>query len=175
MHCVWQCYHILPWPTLPRWTPSAACRLWDFGAEQVVRRVLAEPSVRAHFLSKSHRTRLDESTFWGSPQFAQLNKDCARVFDSSSLDAVVFSIGGDGVNIQNWGSRTATVIALKLEDLPEHLVQKGLAVAPLFIIEGPQEPSNLRHVYERVVPFLCKHAPSSDNKGASIRPTAVAL
>jgi hypothetical protein len=141
------------------------CRLWTFGVEATIRRLLADPEIRSFFLSKAHRTTGDSATFWGSPQFAQLNKDCAGVFDSLVRHAVLFSIGGDGVNIVNWGSRTATVIALKLEDLPDHLVQKGLAVAPLFVIEGPQEPSNLEHVYALAVPYFKEHAPSPNHRG----------
>ena len=156
-------------------TPGTLCRLWCFKPEDTLRRLLADPDVRAHVLSPSHRTTSDGSTFWGSPQFRQLNQDCAGVFDSALLNAVLVSIGGDGVNIVNWGSRTATVIALKLEDLPEHLVQKGLAVAPLIVIEGPQEPSNLDFVYDLVVPFFQHHAPSADHKGAILFPSRQVL
>jgi hypothetical protein len=148
-------------------THCGTCRLWSFNPEDTLRRLLANPQVRAHVLSPSHRTTADASTFWGSPQFKQLNQDCAGVFDDPRLTAVLLSIGGDGVNIVNWGSRTATIIALKLEDLPEHLVQKGLAVAPLIVIEGPQEPSNLDFVYDLVVPFFSKHAPSKNHRGVT--------
>ena len=136
--------------------------MWDFRVGEVVRGLLSDPEVRMHYLSKAHRTTGDDMTFWGSEQFRQLNADCAGVFDDELLHAVLVSIGGDGVNIQNWGSRTATVIGLKLEDLPPHLVQKGLAVAPLFIIEGPKEPAVLQNVYKLVVDFFAKHAPSTD-------------
>ena len=120
---------------------TAGCGALAFGAEEVIRRLRVNPAVRAHVLSMQHRTRRDRSTFWGSSLFWQLNKDCAGAFTDASLDAALFSIGGDGVNTRNWGTRKATVIALKLEDLPKDLVQMGLAASPLFIIEGPQKPA----------------------------------
>ena len=132
----------------------------------MIRRLLSDPQVRAHYLSRAHRSTDDDGTFWGSRQFKQLDKDCAGVFQYAGMDAVLLSIGGDGVNIVNRGSRTATVIALKLEDLPDYLVQKGAAVAPLFVIEGPQEPANLKYVYQRAVKFFCEHAPSTNGTSA---------
>lgn len=79
---------------------------------------------------------------------------------------MLVSLGGDGVQLLNWGSRTATVIALKCEDLPPHLIQTGRAVSPLIVIEGPSEPSTLNHVLQNTAAFLEQHAPSSNGLGA---------
>ena len=70
------------------------------------------------------------------------------------------------MDLLNWGKRTATVIGLKLEDLPPHLVQTGEAVAPLIVIEGPNEPANMQYVNDLVVEFFLDYVPSQDRTGA---------
>jgi hypothetical protein len=101
-----------------------------------------------------------------------LDADCAGALTNSDILTVLLTLGGDGVQLVNWGSRTATVIGLKCEDLPPDLVQKGLAVKPLLVIEGPQEPSVLNHALQAAADFFTEHAPSSDGSGAKRFPLA---
>ena len=131
-----------------------------------MRRLAANPKLLEHIESQQHRTTTDTETFWGSQQFKNLDADSAGALTSAEWRTVLFSLGGDGVDLVNWGNRTATVLGLKLEDLPSHRVQTGAAVAPLIVIEGPKEPSNMRHVNDLVVDVFEKYAPSSDGMSA---------
>lgn len=137
--------------------------MWFFGVGETLKKILSDPQLRKHALSREHRTTDDSETFWGSDQYKELNKDTAGAAAGSS---VLMSIGGDGLDLNNWGRRTATVWGLKIEDLPAELVQKGSAVAPLVIVEGPQEPANVQPVNELIVAFFKKHQPSADNESA---------
>jgi hypothetical protein len=114
----------------------------------------------------------DRATFWGSDAFKQLDTDCAHALSSKGTKSVVLSIGGDGVQLLNWGSRTATVVGLKCEDLPPHLALKGKAVRPLLVMEGPQEPSVLNHALQPAADFFVKHAPSHTGTGAGSKPSS---
>jgi hypothetical protein len=100
-----------------------------------------------------------------------LDADCAGALSNSAILTILLTLGGDGVQLVNWGSRTATVIGVKCEDLPPDLVQKGLAVKQLLVIEGPQELSVLNHALQAVADFLKQHAPSSDGSDAECFPT----
>jgi hypothetical protein len=121
-------------------------------------------------LLKKGRSTADRSTFWGSDAFKQLDADCAHALSKDGTNSVVLTIGGDGVQLLNWGSRTATVVGLKCEGLPPHLALKGMAVRPLLVMEGPQEPSVLNHALQPAADFFVKHAPSSDGTGAGHKP-----
>lgn len=72
---------------------------------------------------------------------------------------LMLSLGGDGVQLLNLGSRTATVIGLKCEDLRRDLVQKAFAVVLIMVIEGRQEPSILKHALGRLAAVSVEHAP----------------
>lgn len=155
--------------TLPVASDTVApegCSVWNFGVGEALQFLLSKPVLRKHILAKEHRTMDDPGTFWGSQQLKQLNEACGGVFTDESRHAVLLSLGGDGVDIVNWGKRTCTLIGLKLEDLPAEWVQKGEAVAPLFVVEGPNEPLNLKPLSNLVVDFFTKHAPSSDGLSA---------
>ena len=141
------------------------CRMWDFGLEQAITKFLDDPVLRENMKNKEHRTIDDPASFYGSPQFQQLDQDCAGALTSNNVLTMLIGIGGDGVQLLNWGNRTATVVALKCEDQPPHIVQTGRAVAPLFVIEGPTEPSELNHVFRSTVDKLIQYAPSSDGTG----------
>lgn len=146
---------------------SLVCSMWDLGIKRVVQNFLEDPEIRALVKLKEHRTTGDAQTFYGSQHFKDLDEDCAGALTSDAVSSMLISIGGDGVQLLNWGTRTATVIAVKLEDLPTHMVQTGRAVAPLIIIEGPDEPSNLNHILRQTVDDLLWHAPSYDGEGVS--------
>lgn len=133
--------------------------MWYLGPEAAIRKFLSDPVIREHLENQEHRTTEDEESFWGSKAFQELNAACGGVLTQKAIKSIIISIGGDGVQLLNWGSRTATVIAIKCEDLPPHLVQTGHAVAPLLIIEGPHEPQNLNPVLGQTVDFLLKHSP----------------
>lgn len=145
-----------------------SCRYWDLGIHNALAKFLEDPEIREHIKSRAHRTTDDHCTYFGSPSFATLNSDCAGILTQVDAPAntMLVSLGGDGVQLLNWGARTATVIALKCEDLPPHLIQTGRAVSPLIIIEGPSEPSTLNHVLQNTASFLVDHAPSSAGQGA---------
>jgi hypothetical protein len=128
-------------------------------------------------LHKKTRTTADQATFWGSDAYRQLDADCGHSLSKDGVHSIILTIGGDGVQLLNWGSRTATVVGIKCEDLPSHLVQKGKAVKPLLVMEGPQEPSILNHAMVGVAEFFVKHVPSSNGTGAnrkSLSPCVVA-
>lgn len=139
--------------------------MWDFGIERALASLLEDADIRALVKNQEHRTTDEPSTFYGSPHFRQLDADCAGALTNRCVRTILLSLGGDGVQLLNWGKRTATVIAAKCEDMPQHLVQTGRAVTPLLIIEGPDEPSHLNHILMRTVDFLVRHAPSSDGTG----------
>jgi hypothetical protein len=132
-----------------------------------LQRLLADPVTGSHILSRSAQTTDDPSTFHGSEAFKQLDADCAGALTREDIHSVLLSIGGDGVQLLNWGCRTATVIGLKCEGLPPALVQKGIAIKPLVVIEGPQEPSVLNHVLQGAASFFLEHAPSTNGKGVN--------
>jgi hypothetical protein len=98
--------------------------------------------------------------------FQLLDADCAGALTREEVPTVLLSLGGDGVQLLNWGSWTATVVGIKCEDLPPELVQKGMAVEPLLVIEGHQEPSVLNHALKGAAQFLLSHAPSTTGGGA---------
>lgn len=123
--------------------------------------------------SQAHRTTDDKETFWGSPAFQELNAACGGVLTNNTIRSIIISIGGDGVQLLNWGSRTGTVLAIKCEDLPPHLAHTGLAVAPLIVIEGPHEPSILNHVLKGTVDFLLEHSPVPSQAGDGMAPSSV--
>jgi hypothetical protein len=148
-------------------TLLASCRFWYFGVDQCLRRLLADPVTGPHILSKTARTPDDPSTFHGSEAFRLLDADCAGALTRRDIHTVLLSIGGDGVQLLNWGCRTATVIGMKCEDLPPELVQKGVAIKPLMVIEGPQEPSVLNHALQGAASFFVEHAPSTNGKGVN--------
>jgi hypothetical protein len=141
-------------------------RFWSFGIDQCVRRLLADPATAPHILSKRARTTSDAASFYGSEAFQLLDADCAGALTREEVPTVLLSLGGDGVQLLNWGSRTATVVGIKCEDLPPELVQKGMAVKPLLVIEGHQEPSVLNHALKGAAQFLLSHAPSTTGEGA---------
>lgn len=147
---------------------DTACRYWDLGIHNAIAKFLEDPEIREHIKSRAHRTTDDPASFFGSPHFKELNEDCAGILTQvdAAANTMLVSLGGDGVQLLNWGARTATVIALKCEDLPPHLSQTGRAVSPLIIIEGPTEPSNLNHVLKNTASFLVQHAPSVNGRGA---------
>jgi hypothetical protein len=138
------------------------------GMERVVNRLLSNPDIRASVCSREHRTFRDPQSFWGSPQFKQLDDDCAGALTRADVNTLLLSIGGDGVQLLNWGTRTATVFAVKCEDLPGHLVQKGLAATPLMIVEGVQESAVLNHLLQGVAEFFRKHASLTNGQGTSV-------
>jgi hypothetical protein len=141
------------------------CRAWNFGVDRCLRRLLSDPDILEDVRKRSARTTQDSATFYGSPQYKQLNTDCAGALQDPKYLTLLLSIGGDGVQLLNWGCRTATVIGLKCEDLRPERIQTGRAVVPLMVIEGPQEPSVLNHALEETAAFFLKHCPSSDGKG----------
>lgn len=138
------------------------------GIHNALAKFLEDPEIRNHIKSRAHRTTDDPSTFFGSQHFKDLDEDCCGILTQADAAAhtILVGLGGDGVQLLNWGARTATVIALKCEDLPPHLIQTGRAASPLLIIEGPSEPSNLNHVLQHTVGFLVQHAPPSPGEGA---------
>jgi hypothetical protein len=142
-------------------------RFWYFGVEQCLDRLMADPVTAKHILARSARTTTDVGSFFLSKAYRLLDGDCAGALSNSNVITVLLTLGGDGVQLVNWGSRTATVIGLKCEDLPPDLVQRGQAVKPLLVIEGPQEPSVLNHALQPVAEFLHQHAPSQDGIGIS--------
>lgn len=147
--------------------------MWDLGIERAMGQFLEDPEIRKCLKDKLHRTTDDPGTFYGSPAYKDLDEDCAGALTMHHVLTMLISIGGDGVQLLNWGKRTATVIALKCEDLPIHLVQTARAVAPLIIIEGPTEPGNLNSILQRTVDFLCEHAPSRTTEGK--QPNAIVI
>lgn len=146
--------------------PEPQKRMWYFGVEQSLQRLLSDPVVREHIKNGTARKRAEGSSMYSSDAFKQLDSDCAGALTKDGVTSLLLSLGGDGVQLLNWGSRTATVIGLKCEDLPSELVQKGIAVLPLVVIEGKQEPAVLSHGLAAVAEFFLKHAPSSNRKGA---------
>jgi hypothetical protein len=149
------------------------CRMWCFGVGEALQRLVANPEVLHHLKARTARTDKELGTFFNSPQYRQLNWDTGGALDNHELITVLLSIGGDGVQLLNWGNRTATVIGLKCEDLPPNLVQKGLAVMPLIVVEGVQEPAVLNHVLEPVADFFVKHAPFRNEKGGTLPKSTV--
>lgn len=147
------------------------CRMWYFDVESSLRRLLSDPEVRHHIQQRTARRHGDPSSFFASEAFRMLDDDCAHALTDEQVLSIVLSLGGDGVQLLNWGARTATVIGLKCEDLPPHLVQTGRAVLPLAVVEGPQEPAVLKHILAPAAQFFLKHAPSSNRKGARSRLT----
>lgn len=141
--------------------------MWDLGIESAMAKFLEDPEIRQCIKDKLHRTTADPQTYYGSQAFKNLNDDCAGALMMHNVLTMLISIGGDGVQLLNWGKRTATVIAVKCEDLPMHIVQTARAVAPLIIIEGPTEPGTLDHILKHTVDFLCDHAPSRTTGSAS--------
>lgn len=139
--------------------------MWDLGIERAMKKFLEDPEIRQCIKEKLHRTVNDPSSFYGSPAFKDLNDDCAGALMMANVLTMLISIGGDGVQLLNWGTRTATVISMKCEDLPMHLVQTGRAVTPIIIIEGPTEPATLDHILRGTADFLGAHAPSHTPNG----------
>jgi hypothetical protein len=142
-----------------------AHRYWYFGVEQCIDRLMADPATGKHILLRSARSTPDTGSYFNSPAYKMLNEDCAGALSQSNICTVLLTLGGDGVQLVNWGSRTATVVGLKCEDMPPELAQKGQAVKPLLVIEGPQEPSVLNHALQAVAKFFHQHAPSSNGSG----------
>jgi hypothetical protein len=155
----------LPWSE-PRLKQVCICRAWYFGVQRCLRRLLSDPDNLEDVCNRSARTTNDSATFYGSPQYKQLNIDCGGALDNKKYLTLLLSLGGDGVQLLNWGCRTATVIGLKCEDLCPERVQSGRAVVPLMVIEGPQEPSVLNHALAKAAAFFLQHCPSSDGKGS---------
>lgn len=148
--------------------------MWDLGIERAITSFLEDENVRSMVKSKAHRTTDDGATFYGSTHFKQLDQDCAGALTKEGVNTLLLSAGGDGVQLLNWGKRTATVIAVKNEDLPIHMIQSGRAVCPILVIEGPDEPSILNHILRRTVDFLVQHAPSSNGAGVCLAKTLFA-
>jgi hypothetical protein len=116
---------------LIRMTWLCSHRYWDFGVQQCLDRLMADPLTARSILARSSRSTPDAGSFFSSPEYKLLDADCAGALSNSAILTVLLTLGGDGVQLVNWGSRTATVIGVKFEDLPPDLVQKGLAVKPL--------------------------------------------
>lgn len=142
--------------------------MWILGPEEAINKFLNDPDLRRAIESQEHRTTDDRETFWGSPAFQELNAACGGKLTDKTVKSIIISVGGDGVQLLNWGTRTATVIAVKCDDLPPHLAHTGLAVAPLIVIEGPHEPSNLNPVLKETVDFLLKHSPVPSAAGDGV-------
>ena len=135
------------------------CRLWFFSPLLFINRLMADPKLAPHLYKQRHRTYNDDQSFWGSPAFQHLNSALGgRLTQTDSpFKTLVFGIGIDGVQLLNWGSRTATVVGLKCEDLPPSLAFKNSATFPVMIIEGKQEPHVMNHALQLVIDFFKKH------------------
>jgi hypothetical protein len=129
--------------------------LW---AGNAIRPFFGHPKLAPHLINQLHRTTDDPQTFCGSPAFKQLDQDLDGALANSDILTVLVSLGMDGVQILNWGSRTLTVIGIKCEDLPPHLVQSNLAICPTIVIEGKHEPHMLGDVLKLLVKFFLKHS-----------------
>jgi hypothetical protein len=146
------------------------CRAWCFGVEHCLRRLLSNPDNLADVQARAARTEKEPGTFYSSPQYRQLDKDCAGALSDPNVLTVLLSFGGDGVQMSNWGCRTATVIGLKCEDLRPERVQTGQAVAPLMVIEGEKEPAVLNHLLKDTADFFLKHCPRPSSDGEGLMP-----
>lgn len=124
-------------------------------------RMFADPVLAPHLLDPKHRTVSDDQTFWGSPEFRELDEHLGNVLTrqegQDGIMHVLVSLGMDGVQLLNWGSRTATVAGIKVEDLPAHLSQTKAAVFPVMVIEGVQEPHNIQPALQLIVDFFHDH------------------
>lgn len=129
--------------------------------DSALKHFLSDPDLRRHIISKEHRDVDNPDSYYGSQAFKDLDAALGGALTSTDPDmkVVEVSIGGDGVQLLNWGTRTATLIVLKCESLPTSLVQTGVACVPLLVIEGKHEPKVLQHVLKPIVDFLCDHAP----------------
>ena len=154
---------------------TTACRLWNLGVGNALRRLTQSPHVRAILQRADHRTWHDGASMWGSQAMKELNLDCAYVFDEETNRVIAVSIGADAVNAVSWGSRSVTIVLLKLEDLPPHLASKAAAVAPVFVIQGRLEPSYMKYVWKLLVAFFKKHAPSKTGERAPCALICVAV
>jgi hypothetical protein len=81
-------------------------------------RRLASPVTGPHIVGKTARVTTDPASYFASDAFRQLDADCAGALTREDVHTVLLSLGGDGVQLLNWGSRTATVAGIKCEDLP---------------------------------------------------------
>lgn len=143
--------------------------------EETLRKYFANRKLQleTYLRANGGREAPNTGSFFASPAFHQLNADCAGLLTDKERAqrgelALLLSVGVDGVQLLNWGARTATVVGLKLEEGPEDQVQKAAAVAPLLVIEGPQEPSKLAPALDKVTDFFVKHAPSTNGKSAHL-------
>lgn len=105
----------------------------------------------------------DASTYFGSEAF--------RVYDATAfgrvgpgrphgvLPTIMIQLGGDGVSLLNFGNRTATVIGIRCEELPEEGSQSNLAWRPVIVVEGPKETTALHGIMAQTIRELQEHAP----------------
>lgn len=145
--------------------PAAARRMWYFGMDVTLKGILADWDLARHIVQpRLYLTRDDKATFFGSPAFAQLEADLGGLFegaDGGDTPAaqlgdtpVLFSIGIDAVQLLNWGSRSVTVVALRLVSLPASLARTARAVLTVMVIEGRHEPHRLEPVLKPLIDFF---------------------
>lgn len=131
------------------------CRLWFFSPELFLRRLFGNPDLSQHLFWQRHRSVNDDQTYWGSPAFKLLDQDVdGALTQPRNFKTILLGIGADGVQLLNWGTRTATLIGLRCEDLPGHLRAKKVATFPVIIIEGKSEPHVLTHALRLVVSWF---------------------
>ena len=138
---------------------TSLCRGWYFPLAEILQRLFANPTLAPHMVNQQHRTVGDPESFWGSPAFKGLCEDAGQVMAHPGDDAVCLLMSGgiDGVQLLTFGKRTATVLPLRVEDLPGHLVAKDIAVVTSMIIEGKHEPHELNDALDLPVSDYGKH------------------
>jgi hypothetical protein len=116
------------------------CRAWNLGVKSVVQSLYNEQVFSdAVGTFRNHHT----STF----QFAAMRKVDESTGGALTTDSgpstIPFEIGGDGVQVLNFGQRTVSVLGIRCLDLPPHLSHTRFSSRPLIVVEGKKEKSAL--------------------------------
>lgn len=72
---------------------------------------------------------------------------------------ITFELGGDGVNILNFGSRTVSIIAVRCLDLPGSMSHSKASYRPIAIIEGRPEKTALDAIVDMIAEDFLKYYP----------------
>ena len=138
-----------------------ACRFWDFGIAESVKMCFQDDSFRnAHGRGRNHS---DPSSYFASKAFLALDEKCGwklgRWRPGDCTASSLWQIGADGVRLITFDQRTATVYAIRCEELPANMGCIRAAWQPFLIVEGPKESTNVTHILSSTIKTLCKHAP----------------
>lgn len=122
--------------------------------------MFADPMFAENQVTAEQKAQGESHTYYGSPAFLELNDVCNGRLTNPSFKSSLWILGADGVQLLNFGARTACIIGLKCEDLHPAVAHTKIAYRPLLVLEGcGGEPKALHEVLRPTVNFFRECAP----------------